>query len=285
MNTLGKTAVVVAVLVGVLAYMNFGTLSPCEMLRESIRRHDNLAAVLPNSLVDIGLAAQYGALSPGRCLSILLNGQGTPIATAPQNASPAQSNAVNRQTVDPAAEQEKTLRIFASDVQQSIYQMEQFNAVADVIIPKLSTAQSQYRKITSTINKYLIRQRELSANPDTFTTRNQIWIAITQGTNATEQLHNQILSGQGEFENKAVPLMRSVNEAEQNCSQYHPPVSGEATRGDELVMSVCFKQADLVVLFRQKFSTLANSYTRLENEFQNEIRKQLQIAQASSRIP
>jgi hypothetical protein len=74
-----KKLAAIAVLVGVLVYLGFGTLSPCGMVRESVRRHDNLAAVLPDSLVDVALVAQYGPLSPGRCLSILLNGL---IATA-----------------------------------------------------------------------------------------------------------------------------------------------------------------------------------------------------------
>jgi hypothetical protein len=42
-----------------------------------------MAAILPDGLVDAALAAQYGALSPGRCISILLNGQNTPVAAAP----------------------------------------------------------------------------------------------------------------------------------------------------------------------------------------------------------
>ncbi len=58
-----KTLGAIVVLIGVVVYLIFGTLSPCGMLRENFRRHDNLAAVLPDSVVDVALAAQYGALS------------------------------------------------------------------------------------------------------------------------------------------------------------------------------------------------------------------------------
>jgi hypothetical protein len=77
-----------------ISFWNFGTLSPCGMLRESVRQRDGLAAVLPDSIVDLGLVGQYGALSPSRCLAILMNNLSTPIpntaqASRPQTAQPA----------------------------------------------------------------------------------------------------------------------------------------------------------------------------------------------------
>jgi hypothetical protein len=91
-----KTIVAIVVLIGVLVYLNFGTLSLCGMLRESIRRHDNLAAALPDSLVDLALVAQYGALSPGRCLGILLNGQNTPVTATPAAPQPKSQRQASR---------------------------------------------------------------------------------------------------------------------------------------------------------------------------------------------
>jgi len=40
-----------------------------------MRQRDGLAAVLPDSIVDLALSGQYGALSPGRCIGILLEQQ------------------------------------------------------------------------------------------------------------------------------------------------------------------------------------------------------------------
>jgi hypothetical protein len=74
----------IAIIVGVLLYLRFGTLSPCGMLREDVRRHDSMAAALPDALVDLALIAQYGALSPERCISILINGLTTPVAATPK---------------------------------------------------------------------------------------------------------------------------------------------------------------------------------------------------------
>ncbi len=67
-QTLAGTAVLVAALI----YWDFGTLSPCGVLRESARHRDALATVLPDSVVDLAIAGQYGPLSPGRCLAIML---------------------------------------------------------------------------------------------------------------------------------------------------------------------------------------------------------------------
>jgi hypothetical protein len=78
-----KTIFAIVVVIGVVVYLSFGTLSPCGMLRENVRKHDSMAAILPDGLVDAALAAQYGALSPGRCISILLSRNSTPVAAAP----------------------------------------------------------------------------------------------------------------------------------------------------------------------------------------------------------
>jgi hypothetical protein len=49
MRTIGAITVTLAVLVAAAVYSNFGTLSPCSMLRETVRQHDGLAAILPDS--------------------------------------------------------------------------------------------------------------------------------------------------------------------------------------------------------------------------------------------
>jgi hypothetical protein len=68
----------IAVLIAAVAYFNYGTLSPCGALRETVRQRDGLAAILPDSIVDLVISGQYGALSPGRCISILLEQHGAP---------------------------------------------------------------------------------------------------------------------------------------------------------------------------------------------------------------
>ena len=58
-----------AALIAAVVFWNFGTLWPCGVLREAARQRDTLAAVLPDSIVDLGLAGHYGPLSDGRCVA------------------------------------------------------------------------------------------------------------------------------------------------------------------------------------------------------------------------
>ena len=69
--------------------MTFGTISPCGILRESFRQRVGLAAINPDSVVDLAIAGQYGALSPGSCLSILLEQRNAPAQTHVTEEPPA----------------------------------------------------------------------------------------------------------------------------------------------------------------------------------------------------
>jgi hypothetical protein len=54
------------------------------VLREIVRQRDGLTAVLPDSVVDLAMAGQFGALSPQRCLAIIAKNVITPIPDAVQ---------------------------------------------------------------------------------------------------------------------------------------------------------------------------------------------------------
>lgn len=72
----------VAVGAGAL-YFRYGTVAPCGILRE--REHAAaqrglsaaLAAALPDQAVDALLAAQYGPLTPQRCVAVLVGAGGS----------------------------------------------------------------------------------------------------------------------------------------------------------------------------------------------------------------
>jgi hypothetical protein len=75
-----KTLGIFTALVAGAVYVNYGTLSPCGALRESVRKQDGLARILPDGVVDAFIEANTGPLSPGRCIALLI-GQRTPIQT------------------------------------------------------------------------------------------------------------------------------------------------------------------------------------------------------------
>lgn len=86
-----KTLGIFAVLVAGAFYINYGSLSPCGALRESVRKQDGLARILPDSVVDAVIETNVGPLSAGRCLGVLIGGQRSPaptVATAPDVPAP-----------------------------------------------------------------------------------------------------------------------------------------------------------------------------------------------------
>jgi hypothetical protein len=84
-----KTLGIFAVLVAGAIYVNYGTLSPCDALRETVRRQDGLARILPDALITAAIEANAGPPTPMKCVGLLLSKPNTPVATAPAPAAVA----------------------------------------------------------------------------------------------------------------------------------------------------------------------------------------------------
>jgi hypothetical protein len=100
-----KTLGIFAALAMGAAYINYGTPSPCGALRETVRKQDGLARILPDAVVDAVIEGNIGPLSPGRCLGALLNGQHAPapaVAAAPATVPQPDRQAISAQANSPA---------------------------------------------------------------------------------------------------------------------------------------------------------------------------------------
>jgi hypothetical protein len=75
---------VVAALVAVVVYWNFGTFSPCGVLREAARQRGDLAAIFPDGVIDFAFEAQFGEMSAKRCFAVLLEAVTSPVPTTGQ---------------------------------------------------------------------------------------------------------------------------------------------------------------------------------------------------------
>jgi hypothetical protein len=84
-----KTLGIIAVLSAGAVYLNYGTLSPCGALRESVRKQDALARILPDVAVDAIIEGNVGPLTPERCLGVLISGQRPPAQVAAPVPAPA----------------------------------------------------------------------------------------------------------------------------------------------------------------------------------------------------
>jgi hypothetical protein len=113
-----RTLGAIAALIAVVAYFNFGTLSPCGVLRETVRQRDGLAAMLPDSLLDLAIVAQYGgvALSPGRCIEILINNQTSQATGRPQRQAAGQVAQLAPQVARPAPQAQPQPQAIAPQV-------------------------------------------------------------------------------------------------------------------------------------------------------------------------
>jgi hypothetical protein len=95
-----RIALGILTLIGILAvtaiviYLDYGTVAPCGILRERIRQQvvseggqlgGFVATAMPDNVLDGLIAAQYGALSPRHCISLLVKGEPQPLRS---NARP-----------------------------------------------------------------------------------------------------------------------------------------------------------------------------------------------------
>jgi hypothetical protein len=64
-------------------YLDYGTVAPCGILRERIRQQavreggqlgSFVATAIPDNVLDGLIASQYGALTPGHCINLVVNG-------------------------------------------------------------------------------------------------------------------------------------------------------------------------------------------------------------------
>ncbi len=188
-----KTIAGIVVIVAVLVYLTFGALSPCGILRESVRRHDTLAAALPDSLVDLALVAQYGALSPGRCLGILLT---TPVAATPVAPQPR-----NQQQASPAPlTSEEALRMAFKETQTAINEC-RAKRLSGELKTFVASAQCSNPRIMQAYGAANYRYMDLIA---TFTAKR---LQIAQKIDRSE-----ITEAQAQFEN--TKLLNDIVEAE-----------------------------------------------------------------------
>ena len=71
-RTILRLVAVIAALVAGAVYWNFGTLSPCGVIREVIRQRSDMADIIPDGVIDFGFETQFGEMSANRCFAVLL---------------------------------------------------------------------------------------------------------------------------------------------------------------------------------------------------------------------
>ena len=83
-RTFVRFVAVLAAVLAVIVYWHFGTISPCGVLRESIRQRGDLVAIFPDEVIDLAFKAQFGEMSERRCFAILFGAVTSPVPTTEQ---------------------------------------------------------------------------------------------------------------------------------------------------------------------------------------------------------
>jgi hypothetical protein len=83
-RTILRLVAVIAALVAGAVYWNFGTLSPCGVIREVIRQRNDMADIIPDGVIDFGFETQFGEMSANRCFAVLLENLTSPVPTTEQ---------------------------------------------------------------------------------------------------------------------------------------------------------------------------------------------------------
>ena len=83
-RTFVRFVAVLAAVLAVVVYWNLGTLSPCGVLRESIRQRGDFVAIFPDEVIDFAFEAQFGKMSARRCFAVLFRAVTSPVPTTEQ---------------------------------------------------------------------------------------------------------------------------------------------------------------------------------------------------------
>ena len=76
----------IAALVAVVVYWNFGTVLPCGVLREAVRQRGDVVAIFPDGVIDFAFEAQFGEMSAKRCFAVLLEAATSPVPITVQGS-------------------------------------------------------------------------------------------------------------------------------------------------------------------------------------------------------
>ncbi len=125
-------------------------------------------------------------------------------ATPPAAVSPAQLQA------------QKDVQ-FASSVESLVQRMQRFDGMAETDATALPAYRSRMQSITDKMADYLRRERALGSDFHSAGTRGQLYVAVIQGSVATDQLRVQVQPLESEFQAKAGPLVQLVSQTANNC--------------------------------------------------------------------
>jgi len=275
--------VVLVVVIGGLAVLalKFGTVAPCGILRAEVRQEASrqggfalVVSALPDAAIDALLAAQFGPLSPGRCIQLAFSRPPVrPRAPAAPRPDPAQA----------AAQYARMRATQLANLRNLTERLSVFTTKADVMLSKFTPVEDRYRYITERMNGALERERSIYGNGQAAVARGQMSVAITQASIQANQIHIGVQSSYQDFEFKSGQLERESMGAGQGCRGTHMATdAAPIPAGFEEWNSACIDFSGGYRHFEQRVSDLRAAFSQIEDVWQDERRKQNEIVQAAN---
>ena len=263
--------------------LKFGTVTPCGILRAEIRQEAAreggfglVVSALPDSAIDAILAAQFGPMSPGRCMQLAI--AGPPIR--PQT-SPALSP---RPNPEQAAEQQARVRAMQLvNLRNLTEQLSAFTTKADAMLPKFALVEQRYRDITQRMRGALAREQSIYGGGQASVAHGQISVAINQAAIQANQIHIGIGSSYQTFDFDSGQLNRESAGASQGCRGAHVATDAAPIPvGYEARNAACLRFLDIAKDYEQRVSDLRAAFSKAETIWNAERCEQDQIVQASN---
>ncbi|MGH6875831.1 MAG: hypothetical protein ACREHV_00475 [Rhizomicrobium sp.] len=176
-------------------------------------------------------------------------------------------------------------RQFVSQLDALNHRMKHDDGVFDNWITMLPITEHQYSEITTQMEKYLERERELAGDPRTFAARSQISVAMEQGPLKTDQIHNQVQPAQWNFANNGGPLMQQIKSYQNACDEIRSKASDEPVgQAAQAVEATCTTFQSALPPFKARYEAVSQGLARAEATYQRERQVQEQLINAAYQL-
>lgn len=282
MNSRAQTTLVVlGSILGVLIvglYLNFGSVTPCGILREQARmeaeREGGLAALasaLSDRAIDALLAAQFGPMTPLRCIQIAMGGPPA-LSSPPPRVDP---NLAARRQAQIEAQQLANLRNFTQRMAAAM-------AKAAEDMPKLHIVEERYRDFTSKMREALAREEAIYGQGQALVARSQISVAIGQAAIQAEQLHISMQNASSQTNSTIQRMNQELVGASMGCRGTHPVTAANPVPSYmEARNTACLEMLQTAKPFQDRMAAFQDMFSNAERVWNTEHQKQQEIVRAA----
>lgn len=128
---------------------------------------------------------------------------------------------------------------FVAAVDAHATRLQEFQDAVSTRTKDLGPAESRIRAITTSMERYLERQRELARNPNARVMRSQIVIAMNQGTIASDQWQSSLETLQSDFIEKRNALIPAAQRLLTSCTVFISHLQDESEQEFAARQSSC----------------------------------------------